>query len=68
MERLRTSPGLAVALLAAAALLLWQLVLRPRNTVSEFSEKDLPPAMRLDPRAPTPPVTGPVPERPTAPR
>lgn len=66
MQRLRTSPGPAIALLVIAGLLLWQFLLRPRNT--GLSEQDLPPAMRLDPSAPAPPISGPIPERPIAPR
>jgi hypothetical protein len=65
MRWAKNSPALAAALLiAAAALLLWQFFFRSHSAMSALSEKDLPPAMKVDPNAPPVPITGPIPIRP----
>jgi hypothetical protein len=66
MQRATNSRVLAAALLiAAAALLLWQFLFRSHGAMSGLSEKDLPPAMKVDPNAPPSPITGPIPVRPS---
>jgi hypothetical protein len=65
MQRGMNSRALAAGLLiVAAAFVLWQFGFRSRSATSAFTERDLPPAMRADPNAPPPPITGPIPVRP----
>jgi hypothetical protein len=66
VQRAMNSRALAAALLiVAAAFVLWQFLFRSHSATSAFSEKDLPPAMKADPNAPPPPITGPIPVRPS---